>query len=772
MNLAFTGKDGKVAKIDVGAAREGKPESYARLDGTGSVFVVPNTLVDSLDKGVLGLLPLQLWTFGTDKITGLNISRGEEGAKDIYSLNQTGPNWKLTGPFEATASFGAMQGLLAGIATLRAEKYEAGSPADAAKYGFDKPAMTVAITAKEVEPGTNPPKEVQATKAVTIGKVADEATKSRYATMTGGTGAVFVVPDPFVKAADKPALDLLEKSLLSLDLSRVNKIQLAPANAAEAVTLTKDDKGVWKAEGAAFTPDKPTVDALLAAATRPQVSRLAGYGPAVKWADFGLEKPDATLTVTVAPPMGADAAAKPETHTIKLGRADTTGDRFARIDDGPAVALLNGTSAEALAKGKLDFADRTLLAFDPASLNGIVRKKGADELELLPSASGAGWDLVKPAKQKADGPTMDELADQLSKLRATKVAAYGAKDLKPFGLDAPVAVVTLKVGLDKPVDKVLKLGSPVDSTKPDGDRYATVETKGEVTVGVLAAAVANKLLADPIKFRDRGLARFVDADRATIVRGDRTVSFAKVNGTWKTTAPVDADAEQGDLDELVNALARLRADELVADDPKDLKPFGLDPPAGTWRLYAGDKEVLALQFGKVEAGKVFAKVAKENVVAKLDAALTTRVLAEYRKRAVWSGVDAAQAESVTVKTGANSFTFKKAGQNWIDADKPTEAVDSAKVTELLAALAGLKAERYAADKDADLKLFGLTPPQRTITVTQAGGVTKTLQIGLPEGGSDGKRVYARPDEKDRTDVVVLSDADTEKLLRDRAGYKK
>jgi hypothetical protein len=707
---------------------------------------------------------------GTDKFTTIAVTRGEDAGMESYTLTQAGADWKLTGPFNATVGFGAIQGVLAGISTLKAEKYEAQSAADPAKYGFDKPALKLAVTYKEAKPGTLPPKEESVTKSVTVGKVADDATKARYATLGTG-GAVFVLPDPFVKAVDKPALDLLDKSLLTLDSSRVSKLHLAPANAADAVTLAKDGKGVWKAEGSAFTPDKPTVDAVLNAATRPQITRLAGYGPTVKWADFGLEKPAETVTVTVAPPKD-NAAAKPETHTVKLGRTDTTGDRFARIDDGPAVAVLSGASAEALAKGKLDFADRTLLTFDPATLNGIVRKKGANELELLPSASGAGWDLIKPTKQKADGPTMDELADQLSKLRAIKVAAYGTKDLKPFGLDAPAAVVTLKIGLDKPVDKVLKLGAPVDATKPDGDRYATVDTKGDVTVGVLAAAVANKLLADPIKFRDKSLARFVDADRATVVRGDRTVSFAKVNGTWKTTAPVDADAEQGDLDELVNDLARLRADELVTDDPKDLKPYGLDPPHGTWRLYSGDKEVLALQFGKDDADKVFAKLANGNVVVKLNAALTKRVLAEYRKRAVWSGVDAAQAESVTVKSGTNSFTFKKSGSTWIDSANPTATVDSAKVTDLLAALAGLKAERYAADKDADLKLFGLAPPQRTITVTQSGGVTKTLLIGGPVGGSDGKRVYAKPDEKDRTDVVVLGDADTEKLMQDRASYKK
>ena len=101
---------------------------------------------------------------------------------------------------------------------------------------------------KEAKPGTDPPKDEPVTKTITVGKVADEATKGRYATL-GTDGAVFVVAEPFIKAADRPALDLLEKSLLSLDPTRVSKVQLAPAKAAEAVTLVKDDKGVWMASG-------------------------------------------------------------------------------------------------------------------------------------------------------------------------------------------------------------------------------------------------------------------------------------------------------------------------------------------------------------------------------------------------------------------------------------------------------------------------------------------------------------------------------------------
>ena len=320
--------------------------------------------------------------------------------------------------------------------------------------------------------------------------------------------------------------------------------------------------------------------------------------------------------------------------------------------------------------------------------------------------------------------------------------------------------MTITVGLDKPEPKVLKIGNPVDSAKPKGDRYATVEGKGEVTVGVVAGAIANKLLADPLKFHDRGLAKFVDADRATLVRGDRTVTFAKVDGTWKMTQPATADAEQADLDELVNALARLRADELVAEKPKDVKPYGLDKPEAKWTLFAGEKEVLSLTVGKKEDNgpRAYAKVTTGDVVALLDEKLTGRLFAEYRKRAVWTGGDASQVETVAISSGANNFALRKDGTNWVDPAAAGDAFDTAKVTELLDALAGLKAERYAADKDGDPKLYGLEPPERVIVLTQRG-VVKTLHLGRAEGGSGGKRVYAKVVEPGRTDVFVVSEAD-------------
>jgi hypothetical protein len=759
--LKFSGPGGKDQKLEIGNAPEFKSEYYARLNG-GSVFTVAKTTIDSLKQGAVALLSQQLWSVAPEKFTALEVKRADG---ETYKLAPDGTDWKLTGPFEAKVPFQTAQPLLTALGHVRAEKYESLSAADSAKYGFDKPALRLTVTYKDGQPG----KEAPVTKTLLVGKPGD-APNTRFAKVEGGpTQAVFTVPDTLAKEADKPALDLLDKGLLFLDPTKLTKLQITGPKPEDAVTLVKDDKGGWKAEGQSFAIDKPAADAAVNEAAHPVVKKLAGYGPAVKWADFGLEKPEYTLTATVAPPMGDNSP--PKQHTIKLGKPAPDGGRYARVDDGPAVAVLDPIASTDLARGKLDFVDRTLLAFDVANLTGIVRKKGSEDLELAQGAT-AGWDITKPAKQKADAPLMEELADQLSRLRAVTVADYGKPDLKKYGLDSPAAVVTLKVGIEKPADTVLKLGKPVDDKQPNGDRYVVVEGKPETTVGVLAGPLAKRLLADSLKFRDRSLTKFVDADRVTVERGDRKATFAKVDGTWKMVKPVDAEAEQGDLDELVNALAKLRADELEADKPKDLKPYGLDKPEEKLILAAGDKEVLSLLVGSKEKDgpRVYAKLEKGDLVAALDPTLTAKVLGEYRKRAVWTGVDAAQVETIAVSSGASNFALRKVGTTWADTAKPTDPIDSAKVSEYLDALAGLKAERYVADKDADLKLYGLQPPERVIVLTQKGGVTKTLHLGRPEGGSNGKRVYAKVADAGRTDVFVLSEADTGKLTRDRAAF--
>jgi hypothetical protein len=276
-------------------------------------------------------------------------------------------------------------------------------------------------------------------------------------------------------------------------------------------------------------------------------------------------------------------------------------------------------------------------------------------------------------------------------------------------------------------------------------------------------------------FRDHNVVRFADADRAVLERGPRKAVFAKIEGTWKLTDPIQAEAEQSDLEELINSLARLRAEELVADKPADLKPYGLDKPQAHWRLYSGEKEVLDLLVGarteKKAGGETgcYAKLAGGDLVFSLNLHLTAKVLGEYRTRNVWASLDSAQVDRISFGYSQNPFVLEKTDNTWHVQGKPTVQIKSEAVTETLDALARLKVERFVVDKNADWKLYGLEPPQLVLEI-QTPSEKKVLQVGRTEGQT--KRYYARVPEPNRSDVFIIGETDAAQIVRQLSAFSK
>jgi hypothetical protein len=149
------------------------------------------------------------------------------------------------------------------------------------------------------------------------------------------------------------------------------------------------------------------------------------------------------------------------------------------------------------------------------------------------------------------------------------------------------------------------------------------------------------------------------------------------------------------LEDFLNVLYKLRADELVAEKPAadKLKEFGLDKPEISWKFFARDKEVLGLLIGKKDSTdqRCYAKLTGGDTVFLLDPQTTNRATAEYRKRALWTGFDAAQVESLTISGEGTSITLRKLGGAWTIEGKPDAKVDADAVNDTLGALANLRA---------------------------------------------------------------------------------
>lgn len=739
--------------LRVGKKRDGKTDYFARLDGSPSVFVVGPEIHDTLQRNSLSYLPLDLWRTDPRDVQSVRVEK--QGAAPFVLQRQGKNAWKLNKPFDAAALDEIVRPLVEGLAHPHAERYEAHSAADLKEYGLAEPEWRVQVTAKGLS------------KELLVGKTVKDG-KDRYAKLADSP-AIAVVRSDAVRNFDHSAIDLLDTLLLAVNLEAVQRVQ---SQQKDARLVLEHKGGAWKvveAPGAPFTADGNAVNALGALLFNLRAERFAAYGDKLDLKKYGLDTPVATVTLTVATGAAGQPKKKME-RTLELGGAveGKPGYHYARLDRGAGVAVLVPADVRLLARTYLAYVDHKLLTFAAEKVTAIERQKGAETLEL--TKKDGEWQLVKPEAQRADDGAVGELVTQLASLRAASVAEYPLKDPKKYGLDAPFAVLTVQLtGTGgKPEKHTIALGKEVEGKK--GQRYAKVDNKP--VAAVLSVALVQRLAAGPLAFRNRDLAQFNDADRILLEHGRRRATFAKLGGNWTMTAPLESKVDHDQMEEFLARVAKLKADELVADKPEDLKPYGLETPAAHWRFQNEGKDVLDLLIGKAGPGskRRYAKLGNGTLVFLLDADLAQRALGEFRSRTVWTTpLDAAQVETLRLTRGETTLVLKRAGAAWKLEGKPEVKLNAETVNDTVAALTGLKLARYAVDKGADFKVFGLEPPAGGVEAELAGR-KMTLYLGHAEGAS--KRLYARAVEKDRSDVLVLSEEDSARLTRDVAALKK
>lgn len=729
----------------IGKPREGKPEVYAKLADAAEVFALREAMKATLEQPSLAFRPLQLWQAPGLSVKRIDVQRGGES----YSLLREVMAWKIAGPFDASAFLPSVQALLDAASRPRAERFETHVDDDLARFGLDNPAMSMAVTL--VAERADSPNGIR---KLLIGKPVADGQPARFARLEGSPG-IFVLGPSVIEAVNQPALELLDRRVLGIDTRQVNRIEgTGPSGPWSAKRV--DQSWMIDSLNPPMPGDRTAIENLLGVLTDLRATRFAGYGDQAA-AKFGLDQPVAKFQVQIP------AGDKPVVHTIFFGQPveGNPQARYARIAASPAIAVLPPGPTQELTRSALDLVHRGLFNFPAKDLISIRRTMSGQEL-LLEKVDGQ-WKITAPTSAAADEPALLEMAERLSSLRAHKVASVGVKNFAEFGLEPPAATVilSLRESDGKNRELLLHLGKAM----PDG-RAARLGDADTVFLLPDSATdpLATRLSAEPIKFRDRGMARFAEADRVTVQRGERSATFAKVDGQWKMTAPIAADAEAFDLDDLMLLSSKLRADELLADNPTDLQPFGLAQPEAELRFFLGDKEVLKLKVGKRDAaGRATVQAGGGGLVGKLEPAVSSRLLAEFRRRALWGNLDVAQAETVIINSGSGSpIVINKTEAGWQFADGSSQSVNAETVSSLLAAMAGLKVERFVVDRQGDRKLYGLDPANRVIVVkTRTGGMT-TLHLGRMEG--DSQRIYAAIPGGDGA-IALLSEADSGKLMR-------
>jgi hypothetical protein len=317
--VSFTTKDKKPQTLQVGKQRGDKPEYFAKLDSSPAVFAVKKELRDALDQNSLAYRPKELWNIKADDIAELHLQK--EGQNE--HLKRDGADWRILEPFQAPALPNQVDKIVKALTKPSCVRFETHVAKELKTYGLDKPYLRVAVSAAEPsgrsknggeaadkkEPekkDESKGKEKAKEHVLLIGQPTAVGAPTRFAKL-GDAEAIFVVDQNLAGPLDQSALDLLDRTLLRLDPKSILRIQ---SKGTESITTLEREKDAWRVQSPAaqFTADKEVMDDLLKVFSNLRAEKFAAYGPQPNLATYGLDKPTATITVSVEPK--ADASDK------------------------------------------------------------------------------------------------------------------------------------------------------------------------------------------------------------------------------------------------------------------------------------------------------------------------------------------------------------------------------------------------------------------------------------------------------------------------------
>jgi hypothetical protein len=387
----------------------------------------------------------------------------------------------------------------------------------------------------------------------------------------------------------------------------------------------------------------------------------------------------------------------------------------------------------------------------------VFDKKKAREVSLSPAAGeavrvshqGEGWTLLAPVVVPADQGEVDAVLTSLEGLESDEVVVENATDLAQYGLATPHLTVGIQVeGVPEPLQ--LQIG---DKTPDGSGLYARLPSKPRVFL--IPAYLLSSLEKKPFDLRDRSVLHLKreEVQRLDVAgpEGEYTITRAAGGDEWTITRPVNTLAGRWGVDGLLGVLEGLRMESVVAEEAKDLKPYGLDKPARVVTLTLKDGGTRRLEIGKETPDKKYhvrdssssrvvliAPALVEDLAKGLGERRAKRLLEVATYDVVGLEVEAEGGKRVLDrsaqkgKDGADSYKWKRTAPDG-------KEVDTNKVQDALFVVGGVEVQQFV-DTPADPKTYGLDAPALKVLFKYEGGRTPAnFELGQKDGAFYARR---------------------------------
>ena len=254
ITVEYKAEGGGSGTLRLGNKNATQGEIYALKDDSKRVFLVSAFQETSFNRTPFDLRDKKILKFDRDKADSLVLARGATSLE----LGRSGTEWKVIKPVASRSDYSAIEGFISRLSSANMSKMLEENPKDLAKYGLDKPSMTVTI-------GAGSAKTV-----LEIGKTENGDTYARDAARP----IIFTVDSTLQTDLNKSFDDYRKKELFEFRPFYVDKLRAVLDSPGGAKTYEFEkvkgaqptDPETWKVTrvgGASHTADQAAMDDLL-----------------------------------------------------------------------------------------------------------------------------------------------------------------------------------------------------------------------------------------------------------------------------------------------------------------------------------------------------------------------------------------------------------------------------------------------------------------------------------------------------------------------------
>ncbi|TAN38869.1 MAG: DUF4340 domain-containing protein [Verrucomicrobia bacterium] len=537
------------------------------------------------------------------------------GTNPVVTCAKQNDKWRITAPVAARADAAAVDRLLSGLAEMKRGEIISAQDrtqrnAQLADYGLEPARCALAL-------------ELGGRKqTVLFGRTAPVG-DALY--VKDNAHADIVATDAAVtNSFPTNAVALRDRALFSGSAFDVKRLDLRGGG--RLVQLAKNDKGDWQIQQPLLArADRPAVQGVLDALFDWKVDQFARDGVA-DFTAYGLDENATKITVNAGDKISEQVLliGKPAGINAALVYAAT-----------PPEKSVYAVSTVTLAKVSIklnELRDRRLLTFSSYDVAGLKLQQGEKTLELKKAANG-NWSIVQPRPSKADSQRVQDFLTQITGVKIEDFLDQATANPVALGLAEPAWRVTLlKAGTESVGGGMQKAVAPGEKeqtilvsglTRTGG--HVAVRLEHEATPYEIPGAAITNLTVDPLAFRGREILNLYSGDVLKLALAHegvtQVVERATVTNDFAVVAPVKGIADKEQIHAVLNAFCNLQAQRLVAEDAKDLVPFGLAQPEFSLTLgVKGDASLSkTVVIGAVVAGGHYAMVRGQDLVFVLDA---------------------------------------------------------------------------------------------------------------------------------------------------------